>query len=262
MLLAIIIFVNACGDKKASPSGEAEATQTEQEIATKKKKAIQKAEEEEAQREAEEAAQEEEARKAEEEEAQREAEEAAQEEEARKTEEEEAQREAEEAAQEEEARKVEEEKAQEEEAQREAEEAAQEEEVRKAKEEAKKIILVAPLEEESEITELNLDQIYFGYDQVELSGDAMSSLEISYEWIQENPGIKVLIAGHADERGSEEYNLGLGERRAKAVLHYLILLGADEEQFEIISFGEERPEVEGSTEEAWSKNRRVDFSKY
>ncbi len=174
-------------------------------------------------------------------------------------------------AEEEEARRLAEEaarkKAEEEEARRLAEEAAR----KKAEEEAKSlaeanaketVILPAPPEEGDNLAPLNLDQVYFAYDQSELTDTAMSSLEESYEWIQENPDVRILIAGHADERGSEEYNLGLGERRAKAVLQYWILLGADEGQFEVISFGEERPQVEGSTEEAWSKNRRVEFSRY
>ena len=170
-------------------------------------------------------------------------------EEARKKAEEEAKRKAEEEAK----RKAEEE----------ARKKAEEEAKRKAEEEAKRkaAILAAPIEEEP-VVELNLAKIYFGYDQFELTDESKSSIEESYEWIQENSKVKILIAGHADERGSEEYNLGLGERRAKAVINYLISLGADSNQFELISFGEERPQIEGNTEKEWSQNRRVEFSKY
>ena len=236
MLLAMITFVTACSDQQASPSGETQAVQTEQEIAQAEQPApveeIAEAEEP-----VEEIAEVEEP-----------VEEIAEVEEP-----------VEEIA---EVEEPVEEIAEVEEPVEEIVEEPVEEIAEEPVEEPKKTILVAPLEEESEVIELNLDQIYFAYDQSELTDDAMSSLEINYEWIQENPNVTILIAGHADERGSEEYNLGLGERRAKAVLQYLILLGAEEDQFVIISYGEERPQVEGSTEEAWSKNRRVDFSEY
>lgn len=73
------------------------------------------------------------------------------------------------------------------------------------------------------------------------------------------PSIRVRIEGHTDERGTQEYNLALGERRAKAAYEYLVLLGVNPNQLEIISYGKEKPVVDGSNEQAWSANRRDNF---
>jgi len=81
------------------------------------------------------------------------------------------------------------------------------------------------------------------------------------EWIAENPDVQIQLEGHCDERGTNEYNLALGERRAKAVFDYLISLGASPSQFSLVSFGEERPADQGSNEVAWRKNRRVEFTR-
>ena len=76
-----------------------------------------------------------------------------------------------------------------------------------------------------------------------------------------NPDIRVQLEGHCDERGTNEYNLALGERRARSVLNYLLRLGASPEQFSIVSFGEERPVALRQNETAWQKNRRVEFTR-
>ena len=81
------------------------------------------------------------------------------------------------------------------------------------------------------------------------------------EWIAENPDVQVQLEGHCDERGTNEYNLALGERRAKAVFDYLVSLGASPSQFSLVSFGEERPVASGSNESAWKQNRRVEFTR-
>jgi len=86
-------------------------------------------------------------------------------------------------------------------------------------------------------------------------------IEINYEWIAENPDVKIQLEGHCDERGTNEYNLALGERRAKAVFEYLVKLGANPSQFTMVSFGEERPVASGSNEVDWAKNRRVEFTR-
>ena len=82
-----------------------------------------------------------------------------------------------------------------------------------------------------------------------------------FEWLINNPDIRVQLEGHCDERGTNEYNLALGERRARSVLNYLLRLGASPEQFSIVSFGEERPVALGQNETAWQKNRRVEFTR-
>lgn len=77
------------------------------------------------------------------------------------------------------------------------------------------------------------------------------------EWLQRNPAVRVLVEGHADERGTRDYNLALGERRANAAKNYLASLGIDPARIETISYGKERPEAMGSNEEAWARNRRA-----
>jgi len=79
------------------------------------------------------------------------------------------------------------------------------------------------------------------------------------ELLKANPALSLLIEGHCDERGTNEYNLALGERRARAAYEFLVLLGIDSSKLQIISYGEEYPAVQGSNEDAWGKNRRDEF---
>lgn len=104
-----------------------------------------------------------------------------------------------------------------------------------------------------------LEMVYFDYDAFTLKPAARQALERNAAWLLANPPVKVIIEGHCDERGSDEYNLALGERRAVAVKHYLTTLGVATERLATISYGEERPAIEGQGETAWSKNRRVEF---
>lgn len=99
---------------------------------------------------------------------------------------------------------------------------------------------------------------YFEFDSSVLSADARSALTIYAEVLQENPE-SVRLEGHADERGSREYNMALGERRANAVRDFLILQGVDASLIETVSYGEERPASMGSNEAAWALNRRVEL---
>ncbi len=99
--------------------------------------------------------------------------------------------------------------------------------------------------------------IYFSFNSVALSADAMNVLNTQVAWLQENPNAMIVVEGHCDERGTREYNLALGERRANAVKDYFVLKGIDANRIRIISYGKERPEVLGAGEEAWSKNRRA-----
>jgi len=104
-----------------------------------------------------------------------------------------------------------------------------------------------------------LERVYFEFDQYTLTAEARDILARNARFLQANPGIKVIIEGHCDERGSDEYNLALGERRSRAVQSYLTSLGIPPSQMSIISYGEELPLEPGSSEEAWAKNRRAEF---
>lgn len=104
-----------------------------------------------------------------------------------------------------------------------------------------------------------LETIYFEYDADELRDDSKAILDEKIAILNANPNLKVRIAGHCDERGSDEYNIALGRRRAVAAKQYLTDRGISEARIETQSFGRERPAVPGSSEEAWSKNRRDEF---
>lgn len=103
------------------------------------------------------------------------------------------------------------------------------------------------------------DRVFFGFDQASLSDEAKATVEKLAAWLKQYPQRTVTIEGHADERGTREYNLALGARRANAVRDYLIVMGIDPNRVETVSFGEERPAVSGSNPEAWSQNRRAVF---
>jgi len=121
-------------------------------------------------------------------------------------------------------------------------------------------IIAAPVEEVAvPIEELGI--VYFDYDKSEIKPEFTSIIQSNFEWLINNPDIRVQLEGHCDERGTNEYNLALGERRARSVLNYLLRLGASPEQFSIVSFGEERPVALGQNETAWQKNRRVEFTR-
>ena len=107
---------------------------------------------------------------------------------------------------------------------------------------------------------LPLETVYFDYDSDELSPGALAVLERNAAWMRANAGTRVLIEGNTDERGTLEYNLSLGARRANAVRNQLIRLGIPAAQLETISFGEDQPADSGHDEAAWSKNRRCDFT--
>jgi peptidoglycan-associated lipoprotein len=100
------------------------------------------------------------------------------------------------------------------------------------------------------------DRVFFGFDKYDLTPEAQATLERQAAWMQQHPGVTVTVEGHADERGTREYNLALGERRANSVKNYLVALGVDPNRVTTISYGKERPAVSGSNEEAWAQNRR------
>lgn len=105
-----------------------------------------------------------------------------------------------------------------------------------------------------------LNTVFFNYDSYQLSPESMASLKSNAEMLQADPVFKVTIEGHCDERGSDEYNMSLGELRAHAVKTYLASLGIEQERLTVISFGEEQPVVTGKDETSWEKNRRVEFN--
>lgn len=100
------------------------------------------------------------------------------------------------------------------------------------------------------------DRIFFGYDRYDLSPEARSVLEAQAQWLSQYPTLSITVEGHADERGTREYNLALGERRANSVKNYLVALGVSPSRVNTISYGKERPAVPGSNDSAWSQNRR------
>ncbi len=100
------------------------------------------------------------------------------------------------------------------------------------------------------------DRVLFGYDSSELDDDDRSILDNQAKFLNQNPALKVTIEGHCDERGTREYNLALGEKRASAVKDYLISIGINSDRISVVSYGKERPQVLGSNKAAWSMNRR------
>jgi peptidoglycan-associated lipoprotein len=103
------------------------------------------------------------------------------------------------------------------------------------------------------------DTIYFDFDKSTISGEERGKLDAVSQWFKSNPGHSLFLAGHADKRGTPEYNRALGERRALAVREYLVGLGLPAEQLFTNSYGSDRPAVDGDTEEAFAKNRRVEI---
>ncbi|RME24254.1 MAG: peptidoglycan-associated lipoprotein Pal [Deltaproteobacteria bacterium] len=120
----------------------------------------------------------------------------------------------------------------------------------------------APVEEApAEVQEmaLNFSRVYFEFDQATLNAASKAALDSNAEIMKKKTDIKVEIQGHADERGTTDYNLALGTRRAQAVRDYLVAQGIAPSRLTVVSYGEERPLVQGHSETAWSQNRRAEF---
>jgi peptidoglycan-associated lipoprotein len=100
------------------------------------------------------------------------------------------------------------------------------------------------------------DRVFFDFDKYNLKPPARATLEKQAAWLKKYPNVTVTVEGHCDERGTREYNLALGERRANAAKDYLVSLGIPAGRVKTISYGKERPEVLGSNEAAWAQNRR------
>ncbi len=120
-------------------------------------------------------------------------------------------------------------------------EARQEQEVQKAKD------------------EFLSEKVYFEFDDSSLTDEAREVLQRKVQWLRRNPDACVIIEGHCDERGTDEYNLALGSRRAESIKDFLVKAGIEGSRLTTISYGEERPAVKGQNEEVWAKNRRAEF---
>ncbi len=105
-----------------------------------------------------------------------------------------------------------------------------------------------------------LRDIHFDFDRFDLTPEARSVLADNAAWLESNPGTAVMIEGHCDERGSTEYNVALGDRRAKSAMNYLVNLGISASRISTISYGEERPTCMSATEACWAENRRAHFA--
>lgn len=101
------------------------------------------------------------------------------------------------------------------------------------------------------------DRVFFDYDQHDLTGEARATVERQAQWLKQYGNVSIVVEGHSDERGTREYNLALGEKRATTVRNYLIANGVDAGRVQIISYGKERPAVMGSDEQSWAQNRRA-----
>jgi peptidoglycan-associated lipoprotein len=104
-----------------------------------------------------------------------------------------------------------------------------------------------------------LSDAYFDYDQADLRDDARTALAANAEWLKRNSTVQALVEGHCDERGTSEYNLALGDRRANAAKDYVVSLGVDSSRIRTVSYGKERPVCDADTEECWQQNRRAHF---
>ena len=122
-------------------------------------------------------------------------------------------------------------------------------------EEAIKPLAAVPTEKEA----VTLENIHFDFDKFNLKPEARELLKKHADWLARNENQSIVIEGHCDERGTTEYNLALGERRAAEAMKFLVELGIDAKRLKTISYGEEKPLDPGHNEEAWTKNRRDQF---
>jgi peptidoglycan-associated lipoprotein len=102
-----------------------------------------------------------------------------------------------------------------------------------------------------------IQDAFYNYDEASLSSEAQAALTASANWLKSHPNLNLLIEGHCDERGTEQYNLALGDRRANSARDFLVTLGIEGNRMRTVSYGEERPFAEGHDDAAWAKNRRA-----
>ena len=118
----------------------------------------------------------------------------------------------------------------------------------------------SPSVSSAELFRQNIQAVYFDYDKADIRPDQISRLQADAAWLKEHPGVKFTVEGNCDDRGSEEYNLALGDRRANAVKEFLIKEGVPQSSMTTVSYGEERPVCREDSEECFGKNRRAAFS--
>lgn len=116
---------------------------------------------------------------------------------------------------------------------------------------------IVPGSQEDFVANVSSDRIFFGFDQYNVDAEDQATLRSQAQWLQRNPAVRVTLEGHADERGTRDYNIALGERRANAAKNYLASLGIDPNRISVISYGKERPAALGSDEQAYAQNRRA-----
>jgi peptidoglycan-associated lipoprotein len=111
--------------------------------------------------------------------------------------------------------------------------------------------------QEDFVASVSSDRIFFDTDQYDVDAQDQQTLQSQAAWLQQNPNVRVTVEGHADERGTRDYNIALGERRANAAKNYLASLGIDPSRINTVSYGKERPAALGSDEASWAQNRRA-----
>lgn len=116
---------------------------------------------------------------------------------------------------------------------------------------------IIPGSQEDFIASISSDTIYFDTDKFDIDAQDQSTLRSQAQWLNQNPSKNIRVEGHADERGTRDYNLALGERRANSAKNFLISLGVASNRITTVSFGKERPIAVGSNENAWAQNRRA-----
>ncbi|HEX2190140.1 MAG TPA: OmpA family protein [Longimicrobiaceae bacterium] len=136
---------------------------------------------------------------------------------------------------------------------------AREEALRRERDRARADSLAAVERETARVREALSEMVFFEYDSFDLSPEAQDRLRSKAEILREHPSVTLRIEGHADQRGSTEYNLALGQRRAEAVRTFLEGYGIDSGRFATLSYGKERPLVEGADEDSFARNRRAEF---
>ncbi len=114
-----------------------------------------------------------------------------------------------------------------------------------------------PGSQEDFIARISSDRVYFALDRFDIDSEDRVILESQAAWLRQYPNVRVTVEGHADERGTRDYNIALGERRANAAKNYLVSLGIDPGRITTVSYGKERPAALGSNEQAWAQNRRA-----
>jgi peptidoglycan-associated lipoprotein len=119
----------------------------------------------------------------------------------------------------------------------------------------------AAAREAAKLNDFSLETVYFDYNQHAIKDDDKEKMAKNANWLKAHPQVKITIEGHCDERGTAEYNLALGQKRAEAVKAFILGLGIPENRLQTISYGFERPADKGHNEAAWAKNRRVEFNR-